>query len=117
MWIVYLSLIVIVASLAYLGWFAFKTLKAAKPTINALNHTVARVQQKTDRIKDETDKLTLNQQELMADINFKKEAVNSVVGEAKQTAFSVKKLFKFKPMAIVARKRRSRKSKMRTAPY
>ncbi|WML48813.1 hypothetical protein RCG23_01370 [Neobacillus sp. PS3-34] len=50
----------------------------------------------------------------MADIEYKKQAVTSTINEAKQTAASVKHLFKIKPLTMVERKTRKRKSKLRT---
>lgn len=114
MFIVYLSIALIVASLVFLGWYAYKTFKETKPAINEVNHTIVRVQQKTNSIKAETTVLTQNQQELMADIEYKKQAVTSTINEAKQTAASVKHLFKIKPFAKVERKRKARMKSIQT---
>jgi uncharacterized protein YoxC len=108
MWIVYISIAIVVISLAYLGFVAFKSFKAAKPAINELNETIARVQRKADTLKVETTALTENQQELMADIDHKKQAVTFTVDAAKRTLATSKKLVKIKPMAKVARKKRTR---------
>lgn len=99
--IVYISLAVIVGSLGYLGFVAFKTFKEAKPSIENLQETAARMQIKTDAIKKETDKLAANQQHIMTDIEYKKTAVNSVVSSAKQTPVAFKGLLKVKPVAAL----------------
>lgn len=108
MWIVYLSIAAIIVSLAYLGFIAFKTFKATKPAINRLNETVARVQQKADTLKVESDALTKSQQEIMADIDYKKEAVSFTTDAAKDTLATIKKLVKIRPMAKLRRKKKSR---------
>lgn len=83
--IVYLSIAVIVGALIYLGVTAFKTFKDAKPALNKLQETAARLQAKTEGIKQETNKLTANQQMLVSDIEHKKKAFTQVVETAKQT--------------------------------
>ena len=109
MFIVYISLAVIVGSLGYLGFVAFKTLKAAKPSIDNLQDTAARVQFKTDAIKQETDKLAVNQQLIMTDIEYKKAAVNTVVSSVKQTPVAFKGLLKVKPVAAMELKYKVKK--------
>jgi uncharacterized protein YoxC len=99
--IVYISLAVIFGSLGYLGFVVFKTLKAAKPSIENLQNTAARVQLKSDAIKQETDKLAANQQQLMTDIEYKKAAVDTVVSSVKQTPVAFKGLMKVKPVAAL----------------
>ncbi|CEG27009.1 DUF948 domain-containing protein [Bacillus sp. B-jedd] len=108
MWIVYLSIVAIIVSLGYLGFSAFKTFKEAKPAINRLNETVARVQQKADTLKVESAALSESQQDLIEDINYKKQAVTFTVNAAKRTASSFKKLWKIKPLAKLSRKRKTR---------
>ncbi|MFJ7676618.1 DUF948 domain-containing protein [Peribacillus sp. NPDC097206] len=83
--IVYISLALFIGSIIYLAFFAFKTFKDSKPTIDNVNETVARMQAKTDQIKSETDHLAETQQEITEDVQYKKEAVQYTVDAAKQT--------------------------------
>ena len=109
--IVYISIAVIVASLAYLGFVAFKTFKKAKPLIESLQETAARVQVKTNAIKHETDKLTIHQQQLMSDFEKKKKAVNTVVFSVKQTPAVFKNALVAKPVAALERQYKARQWK------
>jgi len=109
--IVYISIAVIVASLAYLGFVAFKTFKAAKPKIESLQETASRVQVKTNAIKHETDKLTIHQQQLMTDFEEKKKAVNTVVFSVKQTPVVFKNALVAKPVAALERQYKARQWK------
>ncbi|WP_174732617.1 DUF948 domain-containing protein [Mesobacillus harenae] len=97
--IVYLSIALIIGALIYLGITAYKTYKDAKPAIEKLSDTASRVQVQTDTLKVESNKLTENQQQLMNDVDEKKEAVMQTVDAAKQTPKSIKKLVKIKPIA------------------
>lgn len=106
--IVYISIAVIIASLAYLGFVAFKTFKAAKPTIESLRQTATRVQAKTNAIKEETDQLTVHQQQLMTDFEQKKKAVNTVVSSVKQTPVVFKHALIAKPVAALERQFKAR---------
>lgn len=108
MWIVYLSIAAIIVSLAYLGFIAFKTFKEAKPAINRLNETVARVQQKADTLKVESTALTESQQDLIEDINYKKQAFTFTVNAAKRTVSSFKNLWKIRPLAKLSRRKKAR---------
>ncbi|OCA81556.1 hypothetical protein A8F94_22050 [Bacillus sp. FJAT-27225] len=109
MWIVYISIAIFVGAIGFLGYSAFKTLKASKPAIDQLNETVARLQRKVDTIKVETTQLTENQQEIMEDIDYKKEAIQYTTEAGKQTVANVKKLIKFRPLSKVSRKKKSRR--------
>lgn len=109
--IVYISIAVIVASLAYLGFVAFKTFKAAKPQIESLQATATRVQAKTNAIKHETDKLTVHQQQLKSDFEEKKKAVNTVVFSVKQTPAILKNAVTVKPVAALDRAYKARRWK------
>lgn len=111
--IVYISIAAILASLGYLGYFAFKTFKKAKPSLNRLSHTVASVQRQTDKIKKQTNELTLHKEQLIADIQYKKAAVNSTILEAKRTAAQFKGLWKIKAFTIMEGKNRLRNIKIR----
>jgi uncharacterized protein YoxC len=103
LFIVYISIAVIIASLAYLGFVAFKTFKKAKPTIESLQQTATRVQAKTNAIKEETDLLTVHQQQLMTDFEQKKKAVNTVVFSVKQVPVVFKHALVAKPVAALER--------------
>jgi uncharacterized protein YoxC len=109
--IVYISIAVIVASLAYLGFAAFKTFKAAKPKIESLQETATRVQAKTNAVKHETDKLTIHQQQLMTDFEEKKKAVNTVIFSVKQTPVVLKNALVAKPVAALERQYKARQWK------
>lgn len=109
--LVYISIAVIVASLAYLGFVAFKTFKAAKPSIESLQETATRMQVKTNAIKHETDKLTIHQQQLMSDFEEKKKAVNTVVFSVKQTPVVFKNALVAKPVAALERQYKARQWK------
>lgn len=106
--IVYISLAVIVASLVYLGIAAFKIFKETKPTVENMQETAARVQAKTNAIKQETDRLTTNQQHLMTDFEKKKKAVNTLVFSVKQTPAIFKQAIKVKPVAELEQKYKAR---------
>lgn len=83
--IVYISLALFIGSIIYLAFFAFKTFKDSKPTIDNVTETVTRIQAKTDQIKSETDHLAETQQDITEDVQYKKEAVQYTVNAAKQT--------------------------------
>ncbi|WP_213372375.1 DUF948 domain-containing protein [Mesobacillus boroniphilus] len=106
--IVYVSLAVIVAALAYLGYVVYKTYKDAKPTIESLQETASRVQTKTNAIKEETDSLKFKQQKLMTDFEKKKKAVNTVVFSVKQTPLEFKNALVAKPVADLEQKYKAR---------
>ncbi|PLR96935.1 DUF948 domain-containing protein [Bacillus sp. T33-2] len=110
--IVYLSLALIAASIGYLGYYAFKTLKAAKPAMDSLSETAARVQAKTATLKVETDKLTENQQQLMSDIEQKKQAFTQTIDKVKQTPKVIKQAIKATPVSLLERKYRFRQWKL-----
>ncbi|MFJ7510542.1 DUF948 domain-containing protein [Peribacillus simplex] len=82
--IVYISLALFIGSIIYLAFFAFKTFKDSKPTIDNVKETVTRIQAKTDQIKSETDQLAMTQHEITEDVQYKKEAVQYTVDSAKE---------------------------------
>ncbi|MES1040344.1 MULTISPECIES: DUF948 domain-containing protein [Peribacillus] len=82
--IVYISLALFIGSIIYLAFFAFKTFKGSKPTIENVTETVTRIQAKTDQIKSETDQLAMTQQEITEDVQYKKESVQYTVDAAKE---------------------------------
>ncbi|MGE7183828.1 DUF948 domain-containing protein [Peribacillus sp. NPDC006672] len=83
--IVYISLALFIGSIIYFAFFAFKTFKESKPTIESVAETVSRIQAKTDQIKSETDQLAMTQLEITEDVQYKKEAVLYTVDAAKKT--------------------------------
>ncbi|MGE7761705.1 DUF948 domain-containing protein [Peribacillus sp. NPDC097895] len=83
--IVYISLALFIGSIIYLAFFAFKTFKESKPTIENVTETVTRIQAKTNQIKSETDQLAMTQHGITEDVQYKKEAVQYTVDAAKQT--------------------------------
>ncbi|MDQ0413978.1 DUF948 domain-containing protein [Mesobacillus stamsii] len=111
MFIVYISIAVILAAIGYLGYVAYKTFKDAKPTIDSLQETVTRVQNKTNAIIEETDSLKFKQQKLMTNFEKKKKAVNTVVFSIKQTPVEFKNALVAKPVAELEQKNKARKWK------
>lgn len=83
--IVYLSIALAVGSLIYLAFSAVKTFKDTKPVMNRITKTTAMIQAKTEQVKTETDKLTLTQQEITSDVQYKKDAVQGTIETVKQT--------------------------------
>ncbi|MCM3573547.1 DUF948 domain-containing protein [Mesobacillus subterraneus] len=106
--IVYISIAVIVAALGYLGYVVYKTYKDAKPTIDSLQETATRVQNKTNAIKEETESLKFKQQKLMTEFDKKKKAVNTVVFSVKQTPVEFKNALVAKPVAELEQKYKAR---------
>ena len=97
--IVWISIIIIVGSLVYLGISTFQTFKDTKPTITEIQATITRLQQQTDSVKVETNRLTETQQAIMSDIEYKKNAVNYPINQAKRILPSAKKLWESTPAA------------------
>ncbi|PLT33957.1 DUF948 domain-containing protein [Bacillus sp. V5-8f] len=83
--IVYLSIAVVVGSLIYLAISAVKTFKDTKPVMDRITRTTAMIQAKTEQVKTETDKLALTQKEITSDVQYKKEAIQQTISNAKQT--------------------------------
>ncbi len=54
-----------------------------QPTVKRMTATTERMQTSVEKIKRETDALTMTQQKLQQDINYKKDAVQHVVDECK----------------------------------
>lgn len=88
---VYASLAVIVASLLFLGIFAYKVYKDAKPSIERLNAVNTVIQLKADQIKSGLDELTSTQKEIQKDIAYKKQAFNETISAVKETPEKIKK--------------------------
>ncbi|BCB03847.1 DUF948 domain-containing protein [Bacillus sp. KH172YL63] len=85
MWIVYVSIAVFVTALVMLGISLVKTMKETKPVINEMNHTVASIQSRMDKLSMEANLLQETQGEIQDDIEFKKTAINETVNEVKKT--------------------------------
>lgn len=96
MYIVYASLILIAASLIFLGIYAFKTYKDAKPAIEKLNAISTVMQLKADRLKSGVDELTSTQQEIQKDIDYKKQTFNNTISAVKETPKKIKKWWNIK---------------------
>ncbi|MBD1379479.1 DUF948 domain-containing protein [Metabacillus arenae] len=105
MLIIYFSIGLIAISLIFLGIQAFKIFKQTKPIVDNMSRAAARIQEKTEKIKAQTNKLSHTQQEIMEDIDFKKQAINLPISEAKQTPALVRKVVAVKHDAFVERKR------------
>lgn len=103
--IVWVSLAVIVAAIVYLGIFAFRTFKESKPTIEKIKATTTRIQQQTDSITQETNSLSAKQEQLMEDINYKKEAINVPINAAKGAVPRLKSLWKSTPYSNLTQKK------------
>ncbi|CAH0344705.1 DUF948 domain-containing protein [Bacillus sp. CECT 9360] len=91
--IVYLSIALIAGSLIYLAFYAVKTFKDTKPVMNRITKTTAMIQAKTDQIKSETDKLTMTQQEITADVQYKKDTVQGTIQAIKFAPTPFKELW------------------------
>jgi uncharacterized protein YoxC len=94
--IVYASLAVIAISIVYFIISAIKTLKEAQPSIDRLNETNSRLQQKANMLKGETDALKVQQQKLQSDFQFKKGVFTSLISSVKETPKSITKWWKIK---------------------
>lgn len=93
MMIIYASIALFVISLIYLGYTFFKAYKDIKPNLKRVQETTERIQQKTDTISAEMNRLTQTQQEIQMDIEHKKQMVNEVVETAKQTPQLLKQVW------------------------
>lgn len=93
-WIGWLSLVIIIGALIFLGMSAFKTFKSMKPKMDHLKAAQQRIQTDTNKIKTETDELKVHQEHIMADVDHAKQAVTLTVNEAKQIPQNAKFLAK-----------------------
>ncbi|WP_270182606.1 DUF948 domain-containing protein [Alkalihalobacillus sp. CinArs1] len=89
----YVSIALVVLSLIYLGIVAVKTSKETKVSLNDFSATAARLQEKVDKINEETTNLTNTSNQITENIQSKKETIQGVIGEAKATPEPFKKLF------------------------
>ncbi|WP_170289374.1 DUF948 domain-containing protein [Metabacillus lacus] len=112
--IVYLSIALVVGSLIFMGIYAFKTYKQVKPTVNRIINTTTRMKESTDTIKAKANVLAANQQQLIEDIDVKKEKVNFTVKTAKQTPKTLKQFWNINPFAKDRRLQRERSKRRRT---
>lgn len=103
--IVWISVGLIVASLVFLGIFAVKTMKEAKPVMTKMNATITRIQQQTETIKLHTDHLNATQAKMTADIEYKKQAIHYPVNEAKQIVPRLKTLWAATPFSSLMPKK------------
>ncbi|MGB8460264.1 MAG: hypothetical protein WCE31_01080, partial [Priestia megaterium] len=73
--IVYISLAVVLASLAYLIYAGVSFNKKIKPTVNSVNATSQHLQNETDHIKEKTNHLKVTQAAIKTDVQYKKDSV------------------------------------------
>lgn len=109
--IVYLSIALVVGSLIYLTFSAVKTFKVTKPVMNRITKTTAMIQAKTEQVKTETDKLTLTQQEITSDVQYKKDTVQGTIESVKRTPQRFKEVW----LALKGEKNTDKVSKRRRA--
>lgn len=93
MFIVYLSLVIVIFSLAYLAFRALKTYKDMKPALKSLNETSVRLQGRMELLKEETAHLTQTQQAITDDIQLKKESVQYTMDSVKAVPASFKQVW------------------------
>ncbi|WP_455660883.1 DUF948 domain-containing protein [Pradoshia sp.] len=103
--IVWISVGLIVASLVFFGIFAVRTMKESKPVITKMNATVTRIKQQTETIKTQTNHLTATQAKITEDIEYKKQAINYPVNEAKQIVPRLKTLWAATPFSSLMPKK------------
>lgn len=103
--IVWISVALIIASLVFLGITAVRTMKEAKPVVTKMNATITRIKQQTDTIKMQTDHLTATQARMSEDMEYKKNAINYPVNEAKQIVPRLKTLWAATPFSDVISKK------------
>ncbi|MBX9971798.1 DUF948 domain-containing protein [Cytobacillus firmus] len=96
MFIVYASLILIAASLIFLGIYAFKAYKDSKPAIKKLTAISTVMQLKADQLKNGVDELTATQKVIQRDINYKKQTFNNTISAVKETPKKIKKWWNIK---------------------
>ncbi|WP_377892319.1 DUF948 domain-containing protein [Alkalihalobacillus sp. R86527] len=88
----YASIAIVVLSLVYLGIVAVKTSKETKVSLNDFSATAARLQEKVDRINEETNNLSNTSNQISENIQAKKETIQGVIGQAKETPEPFKNL-------------------------
>jgi uncharacterized protein YoxC len=91
--IVYLSIALVIGAIIYLSIYAVKTFKDTKPVMNRITETTARIQAKSEQITMETDKLSVTQQGIASDVQFKKNAVQETIDTVKETPQRFKQLW------------------------
>ncbi|GLB58744.1 DUF948 domain-containing protein [Cytobacillus sp. NCCP-133] len=89
--IIYVSLALFAASLIFLGIYAIKVYKDAKPAIERLTAVSTVMQLKADQLKSGMDELKTTQQEIKKDIEYKKQTVNLTISAFKDTPKKIKK--------------------------
>lgn len=88
----WISLVIVIGALIYLGVSGFSTYKSMKPKIDHLQAVSERLKTTQEAIQSETEKLKATQDHIKQDIDEKKEAVLFTVDEAKKTPESLKQL-------------------------
>ncbi|MFC0045986.1 DUF948 domain-containing protein [Metabacillus iocasae] len=81
--VLYISLAVVVGSVIYLAVAAMKAVKEMKPTVQRITATTERMQMSVEDIKRETDELTITQQKIQQDIEYKKDSFQRIIDEGK----------------------------------
>ncbi|WP_370295996.1 DUF948 domain-containing protein [Rossellomorea marisflavi] len=94
MWIVYISIAIVVVAIIMLGVSIIRTLKTTKPVINRMNEQVESIQERMNKLTDESSQLQATQKEIQKDIEFKKDSFTMTIEEAKDLPRSIKSLLK-----------------------
>ncbi len=94
MWIVYASIALFVITLIMFGAALMRTIKTTRPIVNDMNHTVANIQARMDKIYAEAIQLQETQGEIQEDIEYKKSSVTTTIQEVKRTPEVLKEFVK-----------------------
>ena len=94
MWIVYASIALFIIALIMLGAALMRTIKTTRPIVNDMNHTVANIQARMDKISSEATQLQETQGEIQEDIEYKKSSVTTTIQEVKRTPEVLKEFVK-----------------------
>ncbi|MBW3114456.1 MULTISPECIES: DUF948 domain-containing protein [Bacillaceae] len=94
MWIVYASIALFVITLILFGAALMRTIKTTRPIVNDMNHTVANIQARMDKISAEATQLQETQGEIQEDIEYKKSSVTTTIQEVKRTPEVLKEFVK-----------------------
>lgn len=91
--IVYLSIALAVLALIYLGVSAFRTFKAIQPTMKSMSDTAAKLQNKIEGIKKETNHLKEKADEFRHDFKEKKRIIQDTMTNIKWSGEEMKSLW------------------------
>lgn len=91
--IVYLSIALAVLALIYLGVSAFRTFKAIQPTMKSMSDTAAKLQNKIEGIKKETNHLKEKGDEFRHDFKEKKRIIQDTMTNIKWSGEEMKSLW------------------------